>query len=244
VGTAAQLSLVGFIIVPREVFLRAQRGVPLSVAEEALLHRLMPFVERLVATMPRFDDVRALLRCQFDPNADVPEHIAHLAAVLRTAIAFEALEDAGLGPVSALERLRRSRQHDESLLDALSWTCGTEARPRRSISATAPRVNRSQPVSVPATIPTEVPTAASIAVAPVDDSVQIMPLADVSKGMRFAADVVAAGGVVLVARGQVVTSGLLDRIGSAWGSFAHTLFVRMSRDIESDEFKRGFERVV
>jgi response regulator RpfG family c-di-GMP phosphodiesterase len=52
-------------------------------------------------------------------------------------------------------------------------------------------------------------------------------LADVEVGMSFAADVVAANGLLLVARGQDVTQSLLHRIRSSWSDFATKLRVRV-----------------
>ena len=57
-----------------------------------------------------------------------------------------------------------------------------------------------------------------------------MRLADVQLGMIFATDVVTANGLLLVARGQEVTSSLLERIGNVWYAFATQLRVRMILD--------------
>jgi response regulator RpfG family c-di-GMP phosphodiesterase len=57
--------------------------------------------------------------------------------------------------------------------------------------------------------------------------VEEMRLADVQAGMIFASDVVGTNGVLLVARGQEVTSSLLERIWSSWYGFAPTVRVNM-----------------
>ena len=57
--------------------------------------------------------------------------------------------------------------------------------------------------------------------------VREMRLADVAVGMSFAADVVGANGVLLVARGQEVTPSLVERIRSYWDGFAATRRVHM-----------------
>jgi CheY-like chemotaxis protein len=241
-GIAAQLSLVGHIIVPRETFVRAQCQVPLSLSEEALLQRVLPFVERLVETIPRFEQVCAIIRLQYNPESTVDSKTVQLASILRTSIAFEALENAGLGPTSALSRLEQSRQHDEYLLDALGWSTGTRTRPRGPAYSTMRSIDAPRP-NAPSAIEVAPDIRPSPAV-PVDEGVDIMPLADVTKGMQFADDVIAAGGVVLIARGQIVSHGLVDRIASAWSSFANTMYVRMVRPNNAGECRGTFERVV
>jgi len=57
--------------------------------------------------------------------------------------------------------------------------------------------------------------------------VREMRLADVAVGMVFAADVVGANGVLLVARGQEVTPSLAERIRVYWNGFSATCRVTM-----------------
>jgi hypothetical protein len=57
----------------------------------------------------------------------------------------------------------------------------------------------------------------------------VVPLAAVEVGMAFAADVVAANGVLLVARGQTATASLVQRIENYWSDFAGELNVRILR---------------
>jgi len=56
--------------------------------------------------------------------------------------------------------------------------------------------------------------------------IRTMTLAEVREGMTFVNDVT-EDGLLLVARGQVVTSNVLDRIHHHWGSFAATVLVRV-----------------
>jgi response regulator RpfG family c-di-GMP phosphodiesterase len=57
--------------------------------------------------------------------------------------------------------------------------------------------------------------------------VQELRLADVQIGMIFATDVASPNGLLLVARGQEVTTGLRERITNFWDGFATSLRVQM-----------------
>ena len=188
--------------------------------------------------------MRAFIRSQYDAEGVSDDRIHRLAKVLRTSIAFESLENEGLCAASALERLKRSGDYDEEMLEVLGWTSCTEARPRSFVRTKSARtVQRSEVVRAPA--PPEATNNTCISERdPVDDNVLIMPLAEVIKGMRFASDVLTSGGVVLVPRGQVVTSRLVERIGSAWSSFAYGLHVRIMRPQPDENQQPGFSLVV
>jgi hypothetical protein len=63
--------------------------------------------------------------------------------------------------------------------------------------------------------------------------------------MCFAADVIGANGVVLVARGQSATRSLVQRIESYWSDFADQLEVHVLCATGPEELcSTGFQRVV
>jgi response regulator RpfG family c-di-GMP phosphodiesterase len=60
------------------------------------------------------------------------------------------------------------------------------------------------------------------------DTIEV-PLSDVERGMIFATDVRNPLGILLIARGQDVTVGILERVRNHWGPFADRVLVRVTR---------------
>ncbi len=224
-AVAAQLSQVGYIIVPETTTARSRRGEALTPQDHALLDQLLPFAEQLVSRIPRFEPVRMILRLQYDRSAAVAddEEGRRSADALRTILAFDAMESSGLPAETAVDRLAAEGTHDPAVLNALWRLFGLpvrriDAAPKpvtgltvaaQETLAPAPRQGHDRPVRDP------------------DGRIRIMPLADVSEGMHFARDVVAHNGVLLIARGHQVTASLVQRIANSWSHFAGELEVHM-----------------
>jgi response regulator RpfG family c-di-GMP phosphodiesterase len=199
VEVAALLSQVGYIVVPPETAERLQKGQRLSRAEQDLVTRLPHLAERLVASIPRLEGVRAILAHQNTPFAGAGRESAAPAAtavpigarLLRVANDVDVLEAQGMPLAMAVDALEaRTGEYDPAVLAAL----------RRLVVGEAKR---------PVTRLAE------------------MRLAEVQVGMTFATDVVAANGILLVARGQEVTQSLVERIWNSWYGFATSLQVSM-----------------
>jgi hypothetical protein len=59
---------------------------------------------------------------------------------------------------------------------------------------------------------------------------QKIPLSEVTQGMTLASDVRTPQGLLLAARGQVVTASLLDRVHQHWATFAGTQLIEVARE--------------
>lgn len=214
VEVAALLSQVGYVVVPAETAARLQCGQRLTQADHDLLGRLPQLAERLIASIPRLDGVRAILLHQNTPYVrrsadagrvlDAPPVGSRLLRVVHD---YDVLEARGMPPAIALDTLEtRAGEYDPSALAAL----------RRLVAG--------EDVRVPA-------------------RVEELRLTDVRIGMIFATDVTAANGLLLVARGQTVTPSLLDRIQNSWYDFASGLKVSMiveaaDREAVTSELRR------
>jgi CheY-like chemotaxis protein len=226
-GVAALLSQVGFIIVPAETASRAHRGERLTAEERALLGKLLPFAEQLVGAIPRLEPVCAILRMQYMPDAGQwagDEECEQSASILRTVIAFDGLERAGVESLAAIEKLEAMDTHDASSLNALRRMFRGVIEPESSGVATTPSVRA---VNVSRPTPSHAEDSNHLGI--VGSEEVVVPLAAVEVGMAFAADVVAANGVLLVARGQTATASLVQRIENYWSDFAGELNVRILR---------------
>jgi response regulator RpfG family c-di-GMP phosphodiesterase len=197
VEVAALLSQVGYIVVPADLAERVDQGRPLTRADQDLLARLPRLAEQLVASIPRLEAVRAILLHQSASFASEADVPAALADVVV--------------PIGA--RLLRVAQ-DFDVLETQGMT------PAVALDVLDGRTGLYDPAVL----------AALRRVCGVEIQVSAigeMRLADVQLGMIFASDVVTANGLLLVARGQEVTAGLLERIWAVWYSFATNLRVSM-----------------
>jgi hypothetical protein len=236
-GVAALLSQVGFIIVPPETASRAHRGERLTVEERALLAKLLPFAEQLVGSIPRLDAVRAILRLQYGGSEGllVDEECRTSASILRAVIAFDGLERAGHASLAAIDKLESTNLHDPSSLNALRRMCGGTVEDGACSDAAEALVESGQDLS------DRKPSSQCIEAVATSNHIRntaihevIIPLSAVQVGMSFAADVVAANGVLLVARGQTATASLVLRIANYWSEFADGLNVRVLSDSVAD----------
>ena len=232
-GVAAQLSQVGYIIVPEATATKARKGLSLTAGEQALIDKLVPFSAQLVASIPRLEPVCAILRLQYESVIQVGADAVceRSSQILRLAMAFDSLESAGCTPVAAIDHLERSNMFERTAVAALRRL--TESPMRRHHPA--PDVNDVE--STPASHQQHPSSSIAASIQEVDedtvdveeDPFETMMLSHVSKGMQFEDDVISASGVLLVARGQEVTASLVERILHSWSSFAPSLPVRVQR---------------
>lgn len=115
---AAMVSQLGAVTVPQSVFERRARGEALTNEEAAMLARIPEVTDRLLAPIPRLEDVRAFVRAAQLPNeASAPIE----AKILRVAMDFDELEVVTGSAERAIEALHERHVHyDPAVLNALS----------------------------------------------------------------------------------------------------------------------------
>jgi response regulator RpfG family c-di-GMP phosphodiesterase len=180
VEVAAMLSQIGWITLPQETAERLHDGLPLSAAELAMVERLPAVAEQLLAHIPRFEVVRAIVASQRlprghkerrpqGPNAEL---ITWGGETLRVASDFDLLEGQGVPRAQALEIMRsRTGQYDRTVLAAFSAHQEVEHS---------------------------------------ENPVREMPLLSVLVGMVLSEDVRMQNGTLLVARGYEVTETFVE----------------------------------
>jgi HD-GYP domain-containing protein (c-di-GMP phosphodiesterase class II) len=116
---AAMLSQVAYVTLPSDTLERLRSAPALSAAEQAMLGRLPEVSERLIASIPRLEDVRAILRHQnarLDGGVEIPAG----ARILKCVLDLDALEVGGMAPQMAIPVLRgRTGWYDPAVLEAL-----------------------------------------------------------------------------------------------------------------------------
>jgi len=122
IEVAAMLSQIGFVTLPPELVDRVYRGTVLSSSEQALADRVPFIAEELLATIPRLEGVRAILRHsseRFDA-ATVP--VPAGARILKVAADFDTLiENQHIGVDEAVRRMSTMRGvYDPGVIDVLS----------------------------------------------------------------------------------------------------------------------------
>lgn len=131
---AAALFQVGSVVIPHATLERLHSGAPLSPAEEAQLGEIPGIAARLVANIPRLNDVMDIITRQALPFAQIARSpsgdITKAAAVLRLAADLDYLEAGGLGRRDALAVLAARRgTYDPDLLSKLAADASGEHRP-------------------------------------------------------------------------------------------------------------------
>lgn len=113
---ASLVTELGAITLPAGLYERRARRGALSPAERAMLDRIPAVTEQILATIPRLEPVRALVRAS---RIGVVEPAAHPreASVLRLALALEELET--VATTSDAIEILRGQQHETELVDAL-----------------------------------------------------------------------------------------------------------------------------
>lgn len=190
IEVAAMLCQLGAMTVPQEIFERRALGKELVPSEREMLDRIPIVTDQLLASIPRLEPVRDIVRhsrAGFDPTRVQADTRARTgfevplgARILRVALDFEELESAGLTSAQAIERmLARGALYDPIVVEALR----------------------------------------GLHIGAVDTVVEV-PIGKLREGMVIAADILAKNGTLLVARGHEVTPGLVRRLENFASSLA------------------------
>jgi CheY-like chemotaxis protein len=121
---AATFAHVGTASLPSSTAERVARAARLTPEENAMVERLPAMVEKIVRTIPRLDDVAAIVAGLEQPWSEAPRG----ARILRLAMDAAAVEASGTDPRDAVEVLRlRASRYEPALLDALAQLRGAGA---------------------------------------------------------------------------------------------------------------------
>jgi CheY-like chemotaxis protein len=115
-GLAALLSQIGCVALPQEILARAEAGQTLSEEERRLFESHPEVAGKLLAPIPRLEDVAAIVTAQFgEPNwKEQPEDVRRWdicttgRLLLRTSFEFDRLVTRGAGWEKAVDSLRTS----------------------------------------------------------------------------------------------------------------------------------------
>jgi CheY-like chemotaxis protein len=125
---AAMLSQLGTVVLPELTLESYVRGQALSTTEQAMVARVAPLTQELLANIPRLETVREWI-AELDtplpqPGAPLPKRWAEQCTelkILRMASDFDRLETEGLSTRDAFGIMRgRAGWYDEALLDAFA----------------------------------------------------------------------------------------------------------------------------
>jgi CheY-like chemotaxis protein len=121
---AAMLSQLGTVVLPEATLDSHLRGQPLSTQEQAMVARIAPLNQELLANIPRLETIREwiaeLSLPVLPPNTPVPKRWAEQCTelkILRIASDFDRLELEGLSTQSAFDVMRsRVGWYDDAIL--------------------------------------------------------------------------------------------------------------------------------
>ena len=184
VEVAAMLSQVGCVILPPATIEHIYKGEPITEEEDQLIARTPGVVNQILASIPRLEGVREILRYQqkrFDgggPPTDEFISGARIpigARILRVVLDFDVLDRQKLDPGLTFDLLRgRKGSYDPEIVETLA---GLQSAAHRY-------------------------------------EVRELSLGMIRPGMTFAQDVFTDQGLLLVASGQEATPRLLERLVS------------------------------
>ncbi|WIM98835.1 response regulator [Actinoplanes oblitus] len=130
IEVAAMASQLGAITVPASTLAKVERGLPLSADEQASVDAMPRIALRLLGDIPMMQDVLAIVSGLSGGPAG-PEGRSALVedgiAVLRTAIAFEALRFRGCTDVNAITAIEERDDHHPHVVAALRRLKGVRA---------------------------------------------------------------------------------------------------------------------
>ncbi|MBI4957332.1 MAG: response regulator [Myxococcales bacterium] len=182
VEVAAMLSQLGFVVLPVQTLERLYFGDELEVADQELLDRAAAATQQLLEKIPRLDVVREILALCSG---------ARLGPASSLGAAERALAERGAGLLRAAFDLDDLETRGSGPAHALGIL---QARGRRYDSAVLGALAELHADSATTQLLREV------------------PLCGVRAGMSLAEDLKTTGGTLLVARGTVVTEGLVGRL--------------------------------
>jgi len=200
IEVAAMLAQLGTVTLPPVILDQLHRGGRLSPVEQQVVDRMPELSAQILAGIPRFDEVRRIVRYQhqrYDGRTGPAVNLAGAAIplgtrILRAATDYDMLEAGGKDPVTALRVLRqREGTYDPDVLDAL---------------------------------------ARLLAVQEDADDAERLSVTDLRAGMILAADLRTSNGVLLCGRGQVVTVALLERLTNWSAQLPSKILVERSPD--------------
>lgn len=130
VEVAAMWSQLGYVALPTEVVEKVYYSAPLTPDEAKLVARVPSITEQLIGTLPRMETVRGILlnytrsfrRTMTDTPGDARgELVDRGAQILKVAIDYDILENAGDSPSLAMGTLRsRMDRYDPEVVEALA----------------------------------------------------------------------------------------------------------------------------
>jgi response regulator RpfG family c-di-GMP phosphodiesterase len=122
VEIAANLSLLGCMVLPEDVFEKGYFGQPLTAEEERMFRAHPESGANLISHIPRLEAVAEMIRRQHVPDRypHATEQIRLGARMLQLAMEFDRCIGCGGSRGEVLSRLAQSRRFDQRLLDALA----------------------------------------------------------------------------------------------------------------------------
>jgi response regulator RpfG family c-di-GMP phosphodiesterase len=188
---AAMLSQLGCVTLSPDTLDKLHRGLPLAATEAEAVASLPKVAERLIAHLPRLEAVRQIIQFQQAPFEGPKARTSVTGVILPVGVAFPM--GARLLRVAVdFDVLEASQQPIATILDTMRGRVG-EYDPAVLAALGALRGDTNGHGQVCA-----------------------VPLRDVTVGMVFAFDVVAATGLVLIGRGQAASASLVERIRNHW----------------------------
>lgn len=206
---AALLSNVGLVTLPRTTVDRLHQGLALTPQEEHMLQHSPEAAARVVANIPRLDEVQSVLmhqRTHWDGARSPVPGVAGAAIpigarLIRAATDFDLHVMRGETAAAAWERMSEYRGcYDPMVLQAL--------HKMRVAAGSEPRAI-------------------------------MVRVRQLREGMVFAEDLANGEGVLLVAKGQEVTAGLLERIAEYWDEDSRSLTVAVYDRAQAETLKRA-----
>jgi CheY-like chemotaxis protein len=143
VEVASMLGSVGYVVLPGDVVAKVHAGSSLDASEREMVKRLPEVAERVLAHIPRLDNVKEVLKHQlFDVPKEAFEADPPIGALILAALRELAAAEARLGDYSlAMAQVTaRTDQYDTTLLDAMAAVCEPRApatRPMRVVELRA-----------------------------------------------------------------------------------------------------------
>ena len=135
--TAAMLSQIGCITLPAEIIDKVSKGRPLAQEEQSLYEEHPLIASDLLSNLPRLEKISEMVKFQ---NRSPAESESNMAAgsdrsvnlgsrILKAVIDLDTLISSGLSKGRALLNLKSvPDEYDQSVLSALEWVLGTEAK--------------------------------------------------------------------------------------------------------------------
>jgi CheY-like chemotaxis protein len=136
VEVASMLSVVGYAVLPTEVAIKLRSGSALDASELDMTSQVPGVVERVLALIPRLENVHALLKAYDTLRSakGTKEPAAIGAQVLYAVTELAALEEREIDAHAAIRSLRASGHHAPELMEALASVCLPQAPDLRLLS--------------------------------------------------------------------------------------------------------------